>query len=75
MSLKFDQIQPWSAELAALDQFKKSFTYSRTIQNILMTCWLSGELSLPFGLFLLDFLLLCVILCTMERLYMAYVNC
>ena len=25
-------------------------TYLRTIQNILMTCWLSGERSLPFGL-------------------------
>ena len=50
MSLKFSQIQPWTAELAALDQLKKSFTYLRTIQNILMTCWLSGERSLPFGL-------------------------
>ena len=25
-------------------------TYLRTIQDILMTCWLSGERSLPFGL-------------------------
>ena len=33
----------------ALDQLKKSFTYLRTIQNILMTCWLSGEHSLPFA--------------------------
>ena len=40
-------------ELAALDQFKKYFTYLRTIQNILMTCWLSCEQSLPFGLLLL----------------------
>ena len=40
----------WTAELAALDQLKKSVTYLRTIQNILMTCWLSGERSLPFGL-------------------------
>ena len=29
---------------------KKSFTYLRTSQNILMTCWLLGERSLPFGL-------------------------
>ena len=27
-----------------------NFTYLRTIQNILMTRWLSGERSLPFGL-------------------------
>ena len=26
------------------------FTYLRTYSNILMTCWLSGERSLPFGL-------------------------
>ena len=50
MSYKFGQIQPWTAELAALDQLKKSFTYLRTTQNMLMTCWLSGERSLPFGL-------------------------
>ena len=49
-SLKFSQIQPWTAELDALDQLKKSFTYLKAIQNILMTCWLSGEQSLPFGL-------------------------
>ena len=47
---KLDQIQPWNAELASLDQFTKSFTYLRTIQNILMTSWLSGERSLSFGL-------------------------
>ena len=29
---------------------KKYFTYLRTYSNILMTCWLSGEQSLPFGL-------------------------
>ena len=29
---------------------KISFTYLRTYSNILMTCWLSGERSLPFGL-------------------------
>ena len=51
MSSKFGQIQPWTAELAALERVTKSFTYLlRTIQNILMTCWLSGERSLPFGL-------------------------
>ena len=50
MSSKFSQIQPLTLELDALDQLKKSFTYLRTIQNILMTCWLSGERSLPFGL-------------------------
>ena len=51
MSSKFGKIQPWTADLAALDRLKNlSFTYLRTIQNILMTCWLSGERSLPFGL-------------------------
>ena len=49
MCLKFDQFQAWNVELAALDQLKKIF-YFETIQNILMTCWLSGERSLPFGL-------------------------
>ena len=32
MSLKFGQIQPWTAELAAIDRVTKSFTYLRTIQ-------------------------------------------
>ena len=51
MSSKFDQIRPCSAALAALELLKKkSFTYLRTSQNIFMTCWLSGERSLPFGL-------------------------
>ena len=50
MSLKFGQIRPWTAQLAALDQLNKCFTYLRAIQNILMTCWLSGERSLPYGL-------------------------
>ena len=52
MSSKFDQIRPWSVELAALERQKKSFTYMylRTIQNIFMTFWLAGEQSLPFGL-------------------------
>ena len=43
----------YRAELADLDQLEKPFTYLRTIQNILMTCWLSGERSLPFGLLVL----------------------
>ena len=47
MSLKFGRIQPWTAELAALDQFKKSFIqeYSKYFDDLL-----SGERSLPFGL-------------------------
>ena len=49
MSSRFDQFQAWNVELAALDQLKKIF-YFKTIQNILMTCWLSVERSLPFGL-------------------------
>ena len=50
MSSKFSQIKPWTAELDAIDLLKKSFTYLRTIKKNLMTCWLSGERSLPFGL-------------------------
>ena len=46
MSTNFGQIQPWTVELAALDRLKivllKNF--------FLLTCWLSGERSLPFGL-------------------------
>ena len=38
MRFKFGWIQPWTTELAALDQFKISFTFKSTIQNILMTC-------------------------------------
>ena len=30
--------------------FSWLFTYFRTIQHILVTCWLSGERSSPFGL-------------------------
>ena len=45
MSSNFGQIQPWTVELAARDRLK--IFYLRTI---LMTCWLSGERSLPFGL-------------------------
>ena len=50
MSLKFGWIQPWTAELAALDQFKKSLNlllenYSKYFDDLL-----SGERSLPFGL-------------------------
>ena len=47
---KTGQIQPCTAELAALDRVKKSLTYLSSIQNILSTCWLSGEQSLPSGL-------------------------
>ena len=36
MSLKFGRNQSWSAELAALDQFKKSFI--REYSKYLMTC-------------------------------------
>ena len=47
MSLKFGRIHPWTAELAALDQFKKSFIreHSKYFDDLL-----SGELSLPIGL-------------------------
>ena len=34
--------------VSCLDQLK--IFYFKAIQNILMTCWLSGERSLPFGL-------------------------
>ena len=46
MSLKFGRIQPWTAELASLDKFKKSFMreYSKYFDDLL-----SGERSLPFG--------------------------
>ena len=50
ISSKFGQIQPCTAEIAALDRLKKYITYLRRIQNIFMTCWLSVERSLPFGL-------------------------
>ena len=53
MRLKFGQIQPWTAELAALDQFKTSL-------NLLLENYLkyfddlfSGERLLPFGLLVL----------------------
>ena len=50
MRLKFGQIQPWTAELAALDQLKKSLNlllenYSKYFDDLLC-----GERSLPFGL-------------------------
>ena len=55
MSLKFGRIQPWTAELAALDQFKKSFIreYSKYFDDLL-----SGERSLPFGLLVFYFCLI-----------------
>ena len=49
MSLKFGQIQPWTGELAALDQFKKIYLRIFKIFDDL----LSGERSLPFGLLVL----------------------
>ena len=52
-SSKFDQIQSLTTELAALDPLNKYFTYLRSIQNILMTCCLSDERALPFGLLVL----------------------
>ena len=47
MSLKFGRIQPWTAELAALDQFKKLLleNYSKYFDDLL-----SGERSLASGL-------------------------
>ena len=47
MSLKFGLIQPWTAELAALDQFINLLleNYSKYFDELL-----SGERSLPFGL-------------------------
>ena len=48
MSSKLGQLQPWTAVLAFHDRLKNS--YLITIQNMLMTCWLSGERPLPFGL-------------------------
>ena len=47
MIWKFGRIQPWTAELAALDQFKNLFleNYSKYFDDLL-----SGERSLPFGL-------------------------
>ena len=50
MSSKFEQIRSWTAELAALEPLEKYFTYLRTMQDFSMTCRLSGERSLPFGL-------------------------
>ena len=62
MSYKFCQIHLWTAELAAHNQLKTSFTYLRTVQNILMTCWLSGERSLSIGLLVVDCHLLLLLL-------------
>ena len=52
MSLKFGRIQPWTAELAALDKLKKSYIreYSKYFDDLL-----SGERLLPFGLLVLYF--------------------
>ena len=43
MSLKFGQTQPWTAELAALDQLKKIFylleKYSKYFDDLLALMW------------------------------------
>ena len=39
-----------SLEIIAFCDLEFDYSWLRTIQNILMTCWLSGERSLPFGL-------------------------
>ena len=39
-----------NTEYAPIERLKKTFTYLKTILNIFMTCWLSGERLLPFGL-------------------------
>ena len=51
MSLKFGRIQPWTAELAALGQFKNLLleNYSKYFDDLL-----SGERSLPFGLLVIN---------------------
>ena len=40
ISSKLVQIQPCTEVLSALDGLKKSFTFLRSIQSILMPCWL-----------------------------------
>ena len=44
-------------ELAALDRLKKSFN----LRTILMTCWLSGERSLPFGELIIIIIIIIVV--------------
>ena len=48
MSSNFGQIQSWTVELASLERLKNLI-----LDNFLMTCWLSVERSLPFGLLVL----------------------
>ena len=43
--------QPWTAELAALDQFKNLILTRELFKN---TCLFSGERSLPFGLLVFE---------------------
>ena len=50
ISSKFSQIQTILHSKLPLSVWIFFFTYLRSIQNILITCWLSGERSLPFGL-------------------------
>ena len=58
MSLKFGRIQPWTAELAALDQFINLLleNYSKYFDD-----FLSGERSLPFGLLVVISYLCCIL--------------
>ena len=46
-------VQPWTAELAALDQLKKK-NLQLTSELFENTCLFSGERSLPFGLLALQ---------------------
>ena len=61
LSLNLGRIRPLTSELVALEGLKKtsynlvstlapSFLFGQWIFFLVMTCWLSGERSLPFGL-------------------------
>ena len=61
LSLNLGRIPPLTSELVALEGLKKtsynlvstlapSFLFGQWIFILVMTCWLSGERSLPFGL-------------------------
>ena len=53
-TIDYGVICPWASlgynQENDVYNFSWLFTYLRIIQTILMTCWLSGERSLPFGL-------------------------
>ena len=56
---KFGQIQPWTVELAAFPQLKKSFTYLRKFLMVFMTwCYLFVCWGWAAGSFILHFLLI-----------------